>query len=65
MLDKTAEEALAQRDGKRIHFAVEGSGKRLPKAGVLFDGEKRNIGERKMAEDSHLMAKVTLSALPI
>ena len=50
-LDKTAEEALAQIDGKEYLLPWEGSGKRLFKVGVSFDGEKRNIGEWKAAED--------------
>jgi len=44
-LDKTAGEALAQIDTREYLLPWEGSGKRLFKVGVSFDGEKRNIGE--------------------
>ena len=49
-LDKTAEEALAQIDTKEYLLPWAGSGKRLFKVGVSFDGEKRNIGEWKTVE---------------
>ena len=48
-LDKTADEALAQIDTKEYLLPWTGSGKRLFKVGVSFDGEKRNIGEWKAA----------------
>ena len=44
-LDKTAGEALTQIDTREYLLPWEGSGKRLFKVGVSFDGEKRNIGE--------------------
>ncbi|MDR3013295.1 MAG: ATP-binding protein [Chitinispirillales bacterium] len=46
-LDKTADEALAQIDTKEYLLPWAGSGKKLFKVGVNFDGEKRNIGEWK------------------
>jgi len=41
----TAEEALAQIDSKKYLLPWTGSGKELFKVGVVFDLEKRNIGE--------------------
>ena len=46
-LNGTAEKALAQIDTKEYLLPWEGSGKKLFKIGVAFDGEKRNIGEWK------------------
>ena len=43
----TAEEALRQIDGRGYLLPWKGSGKKLIKAGVSFDCEKRNIGEWK------------------
>ncbi len=42
-LDGSAEEALAQIDGKEYAFPWTGSGKKVFKVGVNFDYEKRNI----------------------
>jgi len=49
-LDKTADEALAQIDSREYLLPWTGSGKRLLKVGVSFDGDKRNIGEWKATE---------------
>jgi hypothetical protein len=46
-LNGTAEEALAQIDTKEYLLPWEWSGKTLFKVGVVFDLEKRNIGEWK------------------
>jgi hypothetical protein len=46
-LNGSAEEALAQIDGKDYLLPWRGSGKELVKVGVSFDFEKRNIGEWK------------------
>jgi hypothetical protein len=43
-LDGSAEEALAQIDGKDYLLPWEGSGKRLFKIGVEFDRERHNLG---------------------
>ncbi|MHC6203904.1 PD-(D/E)XK nuclease domain-containing protein [Breznakiellaceae bacterium SP9] len=51
-LDGSAEEALAQIDTKEYLLPWKGSGKTLFKVGVVFDSEKRNIGEWKMRRDS-------------
>jgi hypothetical protein len=48
-LDGTAEEALAQIEGKEYLLPWRGSGKELFKVGVSFDYGKRNIGEWKTA----------------
>ena len=48
-LNGTAEDALAQIDGKDYLLPWQGSGKGLVKVGVSFDYEKRNIGEWKAA----------------
>ena len=42
-----AEEALAQINTKEYLLPWEGSGKKLFKVGVVFDHDKRNIGEWK------------------
>ena len=44
-LNGSAEEALAQIDGKEYLLPWHGSGKKLFKVGVSFDYEKRNIKE--------------------
>jgi len=44
-LNGTADEALAQIDTKEYLLPWAGSGKKLFKVGVVFDHEKRNIGE--------------------
>jgi hypothetical protein len=49
-LDGTAEEALWQIDGKGYLSPWQNKGKKLVKAGVSFDAEKRNIGEWKAVE---------------
>ena len=46
-LNRPADEALAQIDAKEYLLPWTGSGKKLFKIGVSFDGEKRNIGEWK------------------
>ena len=46
-----ADEALAQIDAKEYLLPWTGSGKRLFKVGVSFDGGKRNIGGWKAAGD--------------
>ncbi|GHV72341.1 ATPase AAA [Spirochaetia bacterium] len=46
-LNGTAEDALAQIDTKEYLLPWKGSGKKLFKVGVVFDSEKRNIGEWK------------------
>jgi hypothetical protein len=43
----TAEDALRQIDSKDYLLPWQGSGKKLVKVGVVFDTEKRNIGEWK------------------
>jgi len=49
-LNGTADEALAQIDAKEYLLPWEGSGKKLFKVGVVFDGDKRNIGDWKAVE---------------
>jgi hypothetical protein len=46
----TADEALGQIDSKEYLLPWRGRGKRLVKVGVVFDAEKRNIGEWKAEE---------------
>jgi len=46
-LDGSAEKALAQIDTKEYLLPWQGEGKKLFKVGVVFDREKRNIGEWK------------------
>jgi hypothetical protein len=46
-LDGSVEEALKQIDRKNYLFPWRNSGKQLCKVGVVFDHEKRNIGEWK------------------
>jgi hypothetical protein len=46
-LDGTVEEALRQIDSKDYLLPWRGGGKKLVKVGVVFDTEKRNIGEWK------------------
>ena len=46
-LNGSAEEALAQINSKEYLLPWNGSGKELFKVGVVFDSEKRNIGEWK------------------
>jgi hypothetical protein len=48
-LSGTAEDALKQIEDKVYLLPRQGSGKRLIKVGVVFDHEKRNIGEWKTA----------------
>jgi hypothetical protein len=48
-LNGSAEEALAQIDGKEYLLPWQGSGKQLFKVGVSFDYEKRNIKEWRTA----------------
>jgi hypothetical protein len=43
----SAEDALGQIDSKDYLLPWRGSGKKLVKVGVVFDTEKRNIGEWK------------------
>ena len=50
-LNGTAEEALAQIDTKEYLLPWHGSGKKLFKAGINFDSEKRNINEWKAIEN--------------
>jgi len=47
ILDYPNEEALAQIDTKEYLLPWTGAGKQLFKIGVVFDYEKRNIGEWK------------------
>lgn len=47
-LGGSAEEALAQIDTKEYLLSWSGSGKRLFKIGVVFDNEKRTIGDWKV-----------------
>ncbi|GHU72219.1 ATPase AAA [Spirochaetia bacterium] len=49
-LDGSADEALAQIDTKDYLLPWKGSGKKLFKVGVVFDSEKRNIGEWKVPD---------------
>ncbi|GHV72447.1 hypothetical protein AGMMS49928_29400 [Spirochaetia bacterium] len=51
-LNGTAEEALAQIDTKDYLLPWTGSDKKLFKVGVVFDAEKRNIGEWKASDFS-------------
>jgi hypothetical protein len=51
-LDGSAEEALAQIDGKEYLLPWRGSGKTLVKVGVSFDYKKRNIGEWKASQSA-------------
>ncbi|GHU99983.1 hypothetical protein FACS189483_09770 [Spirochaetia bacterium] len=51
-LDGTAEDALKQIDTKEYLLPWTGSGKKLFKVGVVFDAEKRNIGEWKALDFS-------------
>jgi len=46
-MDKPAEEALAQINTKEYTLPWQGSGKKMFKVGVIFNSEKRNIGEWK------------------
>jgi hypothetical protein len=47
-LNGTSEEALRQIDSKDYLLQWKGGGKKLFKIGVVFDFEKRNIGEWKI-----------------
>ena len=49
-LNGSAREALAQIDSREYLLPWAGSGKRLIKVGVSFDGGRRNIGEWESAE---------------
>jgi hypothetical protein len=53
----TAEDALRQIDSKDYLLPWQGSGKKLVKVGVVFDTEKRNIGEWKAELPAELPAE--------
>lgn len=48
-LDGSAEAALKQIDDKGYLIPYQADGRKLIKAGISFDAQKRNLGERKMA----------------